>query len=138
MTVPERVTCTRNLTHAFAAIYAAFLFTTALQGALQSDLAPMMTLVFPSVNAVITGVLIMTLRADENARLMRDRAGRTLYILALFYFWAFFAVVDFARIGRSRLTDPFFTATFALLIAALVLRLADRWTLRRRVAGKVG
>jgi len=137
LTVAQRVSCARNLTYAFAAAYAAFLLTTALQGALAGGLAPLSTLVFPSVNAAITCVLVMTLRADEVAR-WRGRIGRTLYGISLIYFWSFFAVLDYGKIGVSRLSDPFFTTAFALLVAALVLRVTDRWMLRRRLAEKVG
>lgn len=133
----ERVLCTRSLTYAFAAAYTAFLFTTALQGALQGGLAPLSTLIFPAVNAVILAMLIITIRADEYERL-RGRIGRTLFALALVYLWFFFAVLDYAKIGRSRLTDPFFTTAFALLVAGLVLRISDQWRHRRRLAGKVG
>ena len=137
LTFEQRVSCTRNLTYAFAAAYAAFLLTTALQGALAGGLAPLSTLIFPSINAAITGVLIMTLRADEAAR-WRGRIGRTLYGISLIYFWSFFAVLDYGQIGLSRRSDPFFTTAFALLVAALVLRVTDRWMLRRQLAEKVG
>lgn len=137
LTVEQRVSCTRNLTYAFAAAYAVFLLTTALQGALAGGLAPLSTLVFPSVNAAITCVLIMTLRADEAAR-WRGRIGRTLYGISLIYFWSFFAVLDYGKIGLSRLSDPFFMTAFALLVAALVLKVTDQWMLRRQLAEKVG
>jgi hypothetical protein len=137
LTVAQRVSCTRNLTYAFATAYAAFLLTTALQGALAGGLAPLSTLVFPSVNAAITCVLVMTLRADETAQ-RRGRIGRTLYGISLIYFWSFFAVLDYGKIGLSRLSDPFFTTAFALLVAALVLTVTDRWMLRRQLAEKVG
>ena len=137
LTAEQRVWCMRNLSYAFATAYAAFLLATALQGALAGGLAPLATLVFPAVNAAITCVLVMTLRADEAAR-WHGRIGRTLYGISLIYFWSFFAVLDFGRIGLSRLSDPFFTSAFALLIAALVLRVTDRWMLRRQLAEKVG
>lgn len=137
LSAPERVLCSRSLTYAFAAAYTAFLFTTALQGALQAGLAPLSTLIFPAVNAVILAMLIITIRADEYEHL-RGRVGRTLFALALAYFWFFFAVLDYAKIGRSRLSDPFFTFAFALLVAGLVLRMSDQWRGRRRLAGKVG
>src|SRR5579872_3062667 len=43
LTAAQRVSGTRNLTYAFAAAYAAFLLTTALQGALAGGLAPLST-----------------------------------------------------------------------------------------------
>jgi len=45
---------------------------------------------------------------------------QTLHLLALAYFWFFFALLDGARIGRSRMSDPFFTIALAVLVAALV------------------
>lgn len=137
LTTEQRVSCMRNLTYAFAAAYAAFLLTTAMQGALAGGLAPLSTLIFPSINAGITCVLIMTLRADEAAR-WRGRIGRTLYGISLIYFWSFFAVLDYGKIGLSRLSDPFFMTAFALLVAALVLKVTDQWMLRRQLAEKVG
>jgi hypothetical protein len=94
-------------------------------------------LVYLSANALVLAVVIATKRVQQDGQ-GRNRIAQTLHMLALTYFWFFFALIDYARIGRSRLSDPYFMIAFAVLVAALVLRLTDPWMTRRRLAEKVG
>jgi hypothetical protein len=94
-------------------------------------------LIYLTVNALILAVLLAVVRARryENGD---SRIPRTVHMLALGYFWVFFLLLDYVRIGRSRLSDPYFMFAFALLVAALVVRVAHLWVFKRGLAEKVG
>jgi hypothetical protein len=126
----------RNLTYAFAGSYAAVLSLVGLQWLLHLPTSPS-ALLFVTANALILAVLIWITRMRRHAP-PDNRVPRTFHLLAFSYFWCSFFFIDYARIGRSPLTDPFFMLAIALLVASLVLRAAVIWTARARLAEKVG
>jgi hypothetical protein len=133
----EIVLQTRNLTYAFAGSYAMLLSIVGLQWLLNIGVTSFSALLYLSFNALILVVLIWITRTRRHAP-KDNRVPRTLNVLAFGYFWCSFFFIDYARVGRSRLTDPFFMLAIALLVASLVLRVAVIWTARARLAEKVG
>ena len=127
----------RNLTAAFVATFTAFLLIVPMQSIAAFEVMPLSTMVYLVANALIVGVLIAAAHGRHPGH-ADDRIARTFHALALAYFWCFFVAFDCTHIGRSRWTDPFFIVALALLVAALVLRLAAVQFARRTLAEKVG
>jgi hypothetical protein len=128
---------TRTLTYSFGGSYAMLLSVVGLQWLLLLNATSLSAFLYVSVNALILAVLIWITRTRRRAS-PHNRVPRTFHVLGLSYFWCSFILLDYARVGRSRLTDPFFMTAIALLVAALVLRVTVRWKAPPRLAEKVG
>jgi hypothetical protein len=121
----------RNLTYAFAGSYAVLLSLVVLQWLLHLGTSPS-ALLFVAANALILAVLIWITRTRRYAH-PDSRVPRTFHLLA----WCSFFFIDYARVGRSRLTDAFFMLAIVLLVASFVLRVAVLWRTRPKLAEKV-
>jgi hypothetical protein len=128
---------TRTLTYAFGGSYAMLLAIVGLQWLVLLNATSLSALLYVSVNALILAVLIWMTRTRRWAS-PHNRIPRTFHVLGLSYFWCSFILLDYARVGRSRLTDPFFVTAIALLVVVLALRVTVLWTARMRLAEKVG
>jgi hypothetical protein len=128
---------TRNLTYAFAGSYALLLSIVGLQWLLNIGVTSLSALLYLSFNALILAVLIWITRTRRHAS-KDNRVPRTFHLLAFGYFWCSFLLIDYGRVGRSRVTDPLFIIAMALLVMALALRVGVLWTRRPSLAEKVG
>jgi hypothetical protein len=125
----------QDLFSAFGAGYGAYLALALLNTVAGTGAFPLVALIFVGANALVLACLLTFAGTSAS----RTRTKKTIHALALLYFWSSFLLLDFLRIGQSRLTDPFFVTAFALLVAAMAVRVSVLWSRSpRRLAEKVG
>ena len=66
--------------------------------------------------------------------ILPDKVRRVLLGTAAIYFWLCYCLMALARISGPHRPDAFYGISLSLMIAALLLRYADRWLARHDAA----
>ncbi len=132
VTPPESLS--RKLVWGFCAAYGVYLLSVFLPNVIQlSAGATLMTLFGSVVVAVMAATAAPLVRLGEKP-ILPDKIRRVLLGTAAIYFWLCYCLMALARISGPHRPDAFYGISLSLMIAALLLRYADRWLARHDVA----
>ncbi|MDB5735813.1 MAG: hypothetical protein JWN16_2450 [Alphaproteobacteria bacterium] len=116
----------RKLVWGFCASYAVYLLSVFLPNVIQlSAGATLMVLFGGSVAAIMAGT-VAPIRLNGRV-LIGDKTRRAMLAIATMYFWLCYALMALARISGPHRPDVWYGFSLSLMVAALLLRYADRW-----------
>jgi hypothetical protein len=119
----------RKLIWGFCASYAVYLAAVLVPNAVQLSAGATLFVLFGAgVTAVMAATAAPLTTRWTHAPLIGARVRRTVLGIAAIYFWLCYALMALARISGPHRPDDFYGLSLCLMIAALLLRFADRWT----------
>jgi hypothetical protein len=122
-----------GLALAFAAMYAVFLACLIAPDVLVGTRIPLANLTFAAFSSLILVVVLMGERAALAESSWRS-ALRTMEVVGVAYFWAAYAVNDLDHLSGPHRPDGYYGASLTVLCVALLVRFADAFWQRYRLA----
>jgi hypothetical protein len=122
-----------GLALAFAAMYAVFLACLIAPDILTGTRVPLANLTLAAFSSLILAVVLMGERAALAASSWRS-ALRTMEMVGVAYFWAAYAVNDLDHLSGPHRPDGYYGASLTVLCLALLVRFADSFWQRYRLA----
>ena len=117
----------RKLVWGFCASYGVYLLSVFLPNVIQLSAGAMLMTVFGSIVVAVMALTAAPLRRLGSAPVMGEKMRRALLGTAAIYFWSCYALMALSRISGPHRHDAFYEISLCLMIAALLLRYADRW-----------
>jgi hypothetical protein len=135
LSVPESLS--RRLVWGFCASYGVYLLSVFVPNVVRPSAGAALMVVF---GAAV--VLVMAITAAPLARLGRPQIippeiRRVLLGTSTIYFWLCYCVMALARISGPHRPDDYYGISLCLMVAGLLARYADRWTMPKTPATNV-
>jgi hypothetical protein len=114
----------RKLVWGFCASYAVYLVSVFLPNVIHLSAGATLMVLF---GGVVTAVLALS---AAPLGLMNEKIRRTVMGTAAVYFWSCYSLMALSRLYGPHRPDAFYGISLCLMVAALLVRYADRWLSR--------
>jgi hypothetical protein len=117
----------RKLFWGFCASYGIYLLSVFLPNVIRLSGGATLMVVFGASVALVMAVTSAPLKRQNGVPLIGERTRRTMFGLAIIYFWSCYSLMALARISGPHRPDAFYEISISLMVVALLLRFAERW-----------
>ena len=117
----------RKLIWGFCASYGVYLLSVFLPNVIQLSAGAALMTTFGSLVVVVMALTATPLKRLGEAPLIGEKTRRALLGTAAIYFWSCYGLMALSRISGPHRHDAFYEISLCLMLAALLLRYADRW-----------
>lgn len=117
----------RKLVWGFCASYGVYLLSVFLPNVIQLSAGAVLMTTFGSLVVVVMALTATPLKRLGAAPLIGEKMRRALLGTAAIYFWSCYSLMALSRISGPHRHDAFYEISLCLMVAALLLRYADRW-----------
>jgi len=117
----------RKLVWGFCASYGVYLLSVFLPNVIQLSAGAALMTTFGSLVVVVMALTATPLKRLGAAPLIGEKMRRALLGTAAIYFWSCYSLMALSRISGPHRHDAFYEISLCLMVAALLLRYADRW-----------
>lgn len=124
----------RKLIWGFCAAYAVYLLSVFLPNVIHLSAGATLMTVFGSIVVAVMAATAAPVVRLGRGPMLPDKMRKVLLGTAAIYFWLCYCLMALARISGPHRPDGFYGISLSLMIAALLLRYADRWLVHRKAA----
>jgi hypothetical protein len=121
----------RKLFWGFCASYGVYLLSVFLPNVIRLSGGATLMVVFGGSVALVMALTSAPVKRQngnkDGAPLIGERTRRTMFGLAIIYFWSCYSLMALARISGPHRPDAFYDISISLMLIALLLRFAERW-----------
>ena len=128
---PENLS--RKLVWGFCASYGVYLLSVFVPNVLALSAGATLMVAFGGAVTIVMALTVAPLKRLGAAPLIGDRTRRAMLGTAAIYFWSCYALMALSRISGPHRPDDWYGFSLGLMVAALLLRYADRWIAPREV-----
>ena len=117
----------RKLVWGFCASYGVYLLSVFVPNVLELSAGATLMVAFGGMVTIVMAMTIAPIKRLGAAPLIGLKTRRVLLGTATIYFWCCYAVMALSRISGPHRPDSWYGFSLGLMVAALLLRYADRW-----------
>lgn len=117
----------RKIVWGFCASYGVYLLSVFLPNVIQLSAGATLMTIFGSLVVVVMALTATPLKRLGGTPLIGEKMRRALLGTAAIYFWSCYSLMALSRISGPHRHDAFYEISLCLMVAALLLRYADRW-----------
>jgi hypothetical protein len=132
ISVPESLG--RKLVWGFCASYGVYLLAVFLPNVIRLSAGATLMVVFGGSVALVMAISAVPRKAKSGRAGIGESTRRVLLGTAAIYFWLCYSLMALARISGPHRPDSWYGISLSLMVAALLVRYADRWFGHRAAA----
>jgi hypothetical protein len=117
----------RKLVWGFCASYGVYLLSVFLPNVLELSAGATVMVVFGGVVTVVMALTAAPIKRLGAGPVIGQQTRRALLGMAVIYFWGSYALMALSRLSGPHRPDAWYGISLSLMVAALLLRYADRW-----------
>ena len=117
----------RKLVWGFCASYGVYLLSVFRPNVIQLSAGAVLMTTFGSLVVVVMALTATPLKRLGGAPVIGEKMRRALLGTAAIYFWSCYSLMALSRISDPHRHNAFYEISLCLMVAALLLRYADRW-----------
>ena len=121
----------RKLVWGFCASYGVYLLSVFIPNVLALSAGATLMVLFGGAVTAVMALTAAPLKRLGGAPLISQKTRRALLGMAAIYFWGCYALMALSRISGPHRPDSWYAISLCLMVAALLLRYADRWVAPR-------
>ena len=124
----------RKLVWGFCASYGVYLLSVFLPNVIRLSAGATLMVAFGGSVALVMAISVAPLKSQSGRPIIAESTRRVLLGTAAIYFWLCYSLMALARISGPHRPDSWYGISLCLMVAALLVRYADRWFGHRAAA----